>query len=149
MIRVFYTLLIMLGVSSCYKENPQPNEVKPIITYPYVTDSITDSIPTLKGTTWVLTGIRIGGIGNPTTVSDTLKFITNTTYKYNGNSSGYSLYYTGGGFNLSLKDTPWGYLSGTIYEYNLKNGDIQGLKFIDIIPGSTNQTNYYLWMNKI
>lgn len=149
MIKVIYILLVVLGVTSCYKENPQPNEEKPIITYPYVTDTITDSIPTLKGTTWALTGVRIGGIGNPTTISDTLKFITNTTYKYNGNSSGYSLYYTGGGFNLSLKGTPWGYLSGTIYEYNLKNGDIQGLKFIDITPGSSNQTNYFIWMNKI
>jgi hypothetical protein len=106
-------------------------------------------VSNIKGTTWVITGVRIGGIGNPTTTYDTLKFITNTVYKYNGNSSGYSLYYTGGGFNLSMKGTPWGYLSGTIYEYNLKNGDVQGLKFVDITPGSTNKTNYYIWMNKI
>lgn len=149
MMKLIYILLVVLGVSSCYKEDPQPKESKPIITYPYVTDTVTDSIPTLKGTTWVLTGVRIGGIGNPTTISDTLKFISNTSYKFNGYSSNYSLYYTGGGFNLSLKGTPWGYLSGTIYEYNLKNGDIQGLKFIDITPGSSNQTNYFLWMSKI
>jgi hypothetical protein len=149
MIRLIYILLVVLGVSSCYKETPQPKEPKPVIVYPYVTDTTMDSIPTFVGQTWVVTGVRIGGIGNPTTISDTLKFITNTVYKYNGNSSGYSLYYTGGGFNLSMKGTPWGYLSGTIYDYNLKNGVIQGLKFVDITPGSSNQTNYYVWMNKI
>jgi hypothetical protein len=59
------------------------------------------------------------------------------------------LYYTGGGFNMSINGTSWGNLSGTIYEYNLKIGKIEGLKFIDITPGSSNQTNYFLWMNKI
>jgi len=149
MIRLIYILLVVLGVSSCYKEDPQPKESKPIITYPYVTDTITDSIPTLKGTTWVLTGIRIGGIGSPVNVSDTLQFISNTSYKYNGYVSKYSLYYTGGGFNMTINGTSWGNLSGTIYEYNLKSGKIEGLKFIDITPGSSNQTNYFLWMNKI
>ena len=142
-------MLVVLGVSSCYKEDPQPKEPKPVIVYPYVTDTVTDSIPTLKGTTWVLTGVRIGGIGNPQTVSDTLQFITNTSYKYNGYSSKYSLYYTGGGFNMTINGTSWGNLSGTIYEYNLKSGKIEGLKFIDITPGSSNQTNYFLWMSKI
>ena len=149
MIRIGIILLMFLGVSSCYKENPQPKEEKPIIVYPYVTDSITDSIPTLAGQTWVVTGVRIGGIGNPTTTNDTLVFLNKTTYKYNGISSGYSLYYTGGGFNLSMKGTPWGYLSGTIYDYNLINGTIQGLKFTDITAGSTNNVNYYIWMDKI
>lgn len=149
MMKLIYILLVVLGVSSCYKEDPQPKEPKPVIVYPYVTDTVTDSIPTLKGTTWVLTGVRIGGIGNPQTVSDTLQFITNTSYKYNGYSSKYSLYYTGGGFNMTINGTSWGNLSGTIYEYNLKSGKIEGLKFIDITPGSSNQTNYFLWMSKI
>ena len=149
MMKLIYILLVVLGVSSCYKEDPQPKENKPIIVYPYVTDTVTDSIPTLKGSTWVLTGVRIGGIGNPQTVSDTLQFITNTSYKYNGYSSKYSLYYTGGGFNMTINGTSWGNLSGTIYEYNLKSGKIEGLKFIDITPGSSNQTNYFLWMSKI
>ena len=149
MMKLIYILLVVLGVSSCYKEDPQPKENKPIIVYPYVTDTVTDSIPTLKGTTWVLTGVRIGGIGNPQTVSDTLQFITNTSYKYNGYSSKYSLYYTGGGFNMTINGTSWGNLSGTIYEYNLKSGKIEGLKFIDITPGSSNQTNYLLWISKI
>ena len=149
MMKLIYILLVVLGVSSCYKEDPQPKESKPIITYPYVTDTITDSIPTLKGTTWILTGIRIGGIGSPVNVSDTLQFISNTSYKYNGYVSKYSLYYTGGGFNMTINGTPWGNLSGTIYEYNLKSGKIEGLKFVDITPGSSNQTNYFLWMKKV
>ena len=149
MIRLVYILLVSLGVSSCYKEDPQPKEPKPVIVYPYVTDTTTNNVPTFVGQTWVLTGVRIGGIGNPQTVSDTLQFITNTSYKYNGYSSKYSLYYTGGGFSFTINGTPWGNLSGTIYEYNLKSGKIEGLKFIDITPGSSNQTNYFLWMNKI
>ena len=139
----------MLGVTSCIKENPQPSEPPQVITYPHNNDTVQDSIPTLVGQTWVITGVRIGGIGNPNTNNDTLKFITNTTYKFNGYTSNYSLYYTGGGFNLSMNGTPWGYLSGTIYKYNLVSGDIQGLGFIDITPGSSNQTNYYLWMKKV
>lgn len=149
MIKVIYILLVVLGVTSCYKENPQPKESKPIITYPYVTDTTTNKVPTLVGQTWKLTGVRIGGIGNPNVVSDTLQFISNTSYKYNGFSSKYSLYYTGGGFNLTINGTPWGNLSGTIYEYNLVNGKIEGLKFTDITPGSSNTTSYYLWMSKI
>lgn len=147
--KILFGLLLILGVTSCIKENPQPSGPPPVITYPHNNDTIQDSIPTLVGQTWVITGVRIGGIGNPTTTYDTLKFITNTTYKFNGYSSNYSLYYTGGGFNLSINGTPWGYLSGTIYQYNLVSGDIQGLKFIDITPGTTNKTNYYIWMTKV
>ena len=45
--------------------------------------------------------------------------------------------------------TPWGNLSGTIYEGNLIYGSIIGMKFNDITFGSSNQTNYYLWMFRI
>jgi len=147
--KILIYILLMLGVTSCIKENPQPSVAPPVITYPHNNDTTQDSIPTLVGQTWVITGVRIGGIGNPNPNNDTLKFITNTTYKFNGYTSNYSLYYTGGGFNLSMNGTPWGYLSGTIYQYNLVSGDIQGLKFIDITPGTSNQTNYYLWMKKV
>jgi hypothetical protein len=149
MIRLVLILLVTLGVSSCYKENPQPKDPKPVITYPHTSDTTIQTIPTLVGTTWVMTGIRIGGIGNPSTIGDTLKFVTNKIYYYINDTTSYSLYYTGGGFNLTMNGTPWGNLSGTIYEYNLKNGDIQGLKFVDITVGSSNQTNYFIWMKKI
>ena len=147
--KILFGLLLILGVTSCIKENPHPSGPPPVIMYPHDNDTTQDSIPTLVGQTWVITGVRIGGIGNPTTTNDTLKFVTNTTYKFNGYVSNYSLYYTGGGFNLTMNGTPWGYLSGTIYVNNLVSGNIQGLKFIDITPGTTNKTNYYIWMNKV
>jgi len=147
--KIIIGLLIILGVTSCVKVVTKPSGPPPVITFPHDNDTVQDSIPTLVGQTWVITGVRIGGIGNPTKTNDTLKFINNTLYKFNGYSSNYSLFYTGGGFNLSMNGTPWGYLSGTIYQYNLVSGDIQGLKFVDITPGTTNKTSYYVWMKKI
>ena len=146
--KVFYILLVVMSITSCVKENPKPNEDKPIITYPNVTDTSTNSIPSLKGTSWVLIGVRIGELGTPITVSDTLEFTSNTSYKYNGRVSKYSLYYTGGGYNFTINGTPWGNLSGTLIECNIVDGFIMGIKFIDITPGSTNDTKYYLWMNR-
>ncbi len=140
----------MFGVVSCVKEDPKPTtDPKPIITYPHTSDTTIQTIPTLVGTTWVMTGIRIGGIGNPSTISDTLKFVTNKIYHYNQDTINYSLYYTGGGFNLTMNGTPWGNLSGTIFMNNLVNGEIMGLKFVDITTGSSNNVNYYVWMSKI
>jgi hypothetical protein len=48
-----------------------------------------------------------------------------------------------------LNYTPWGNLSGNINDYNITSGQIVGTRFVDISTGSSNTTEYYLWMNKI
>jgi hypothetical protein len=50
---------------------------------------------------------------------------------------------------LSLYETPWGNLSGSILSNNLTNGTILGTKFVDISVGSSNTPEYFLWMNRI
>lgn len=143
---VFYLILVVFGLMSCKKENiGPPNPPQPIIT-----DSLTmDSTLNLVGGTWIITGYRVGEIGPIITTNDTVVFNTISENTFNGDTTTYSLYPTASAFNLTLNGTPWGNLSGTIYTNNIVHGGIQGLKFMDITFGSSNQTNYYLWMFKI
>jgi hypothetical protein len=146
--RVFLFITLSLGILSCEKENIQPNE-PPLPPQPIITDSTgIDSTVNMVGQTWVITGYRVGEIGPIIATSDTLRFNTVNQYTYNGFESTYSFYGTASAFNLTINNTTWGNLSGTVYEGNITTGVIQGLKFTDITVGSGNQTNYYLWIGK-
>lgn len=147
MMKLIYIILVILGITSCYKENPLP--VRNKVTQITENDTVVELIPTLVGQKWIIKQIRIGEFGLMENVNDTLIFLTNKTYTYGGLKSNYSLYNTGNSFNLTINGTPWGYLSGTIYSNNLLTGTIKGSKFVDITPGSSNKTNYYIWMLKI
>jgi len=115
-----------------------------------VTDTtVIDTATNLIGETWVIDGYRVNGIGGVITISDTIVFNTINSYTFNGNTATYSFYTTASAYTLTMNYTPWGNLSGTIYEGNLINGVILGLKFTDITMGSSNQTDYYLWMHRI
>ena len=103
----------------------------------------------LIGQTWHIFYYRVGLMGNVMTADDTLVFLTSSTYTYNGYQTTYHLTTTGSGYNLSLYETPWGNLSGSILSNNITQGHILGTKFVDISVGSSNTTEYYLWMNKI
>ena len=148
-------LLLGLLMTSCYvQEIPNgPNENSNgnvIIVPPPNGNGITSQI--LVGQTWVITNYRIGQMGQILPKNDTLRFHTTPTtytYTYNNYQSTYSLYLTGSGYNLTLNYTPWGNLSGNINDYNITNGQIVGGRFVDISTGSSNTTEYFLWMNKI
>lgn len=134
---------------SCVKDNSQPSE-PPLPPQPIITNNgNVDSTANLVGQTWVITGYRIGGIGGIITTNDTLVFNTINSYTFDGNVAPYSFYSTSSAYSLTMNYTPWGNLTGTIYEGSLIYGTIQGLKFVDITMGSGNQTEYYLWMYKI
>jgi len=45
--------------------------------------------------------------------------------------------------------TPFGNLSGNINDNNIILGSILGARFVDISIGSSNTTEYYLWMEKL
>ena len=103
----------------------------------------------LVGQTWRIFYYRVGPMGQVMTTNDTLIFLTSSTYTFNGYQSTYYLTSTGSGYNLSLYETPWGNLSGSILSNNIVNGTILGTKFVDISTGSSNTTEYYLWMNRL
>jgi hypothetical protein len=103
----------------------------------------------LVGQTWKIFYYRVGLMGTVMSSNDTLIFLTSSTYTFNGYQSTYYLTSTGSGYNLSLYETPWGNLSGSILSNNITQGQILGIKFVDISTGSSNTTEYYLWMNKI
>jgi hypothetical protein len=139
------TLLVVLGLTSCTKEDiGPPNPPEPI-----VTDSTQiDTAYNLVGQVWVISQYRVGEFGNLIPLSDTIEFIDLNTYVYNGIEGPYSFYPTASAFNLTLNFTPFGNLSGAIYQGNLNMGVMNGLKFTDITMGSGNGTNYYFWMTR-
>lgn len=148
--KVLVLLLGLLMVSCYIEEVPNgPNENSgDIIIVPPPNGNGTVS-QNLVGQTWVVTNYRIGQMGQILPKNDTLRFLTPTTYKYNNYTTTYSLYLTGSGYNLTLNYTPWGNLSGNINDYNITNGQIVGGRFLDISTGSSNTTEYFLWMNKL
>lgn len=148
--KVLVLLLGLLMTSYYIEEVPNgPNENSgEIIIVPPPNGNGTVS-QNLVGQTWVVTNYRIGQMGQILPKNDTLRFLTPTTYKYNNYTTTYSLYLTGSGYNLTLNYTPWGNLSGNINDYNITNGQIVGGRFLDISTGSSNTTEYFLWMNKL
>ena len=144
--KYFFLLLLM---TSCYL--PESAEGPISNTRPILTNGNNSTVSTnnLVGQTWKITNYRVGELGQMIATSDMLQFTSNTSYKFNGNTSTYSLTITGSGYNLTLNETPWGNLSGSILTNNLTSGSIPGIPFTNIASGSSNTTKYYLWMIKL
>lgn len=144
--KYFFLLLLM---SSCYL--PETAEGPISNTRPILTNGNNSTVTSnnLVGQTWKITNYRVGEMGQMIATSDILQFTSNTSYKFNGSVSTYSLYVTGSGYNLTLNETPWGNLSGSVLTNNLTSGSIPGIPFTNIASGSSNTTKYYLWMIKL
>jgi len=145
-------LILLLSLfASCtvpeYAEGPISN-TGPIFTNGN-NSNVSSNIPNLVGQTWRVYLYRVGETSQPQTTSDTLEFITGTSYKFNGNQSTYGLNVTGSGYNLTMYETTWGNLSGSIMNINITSGSILGRPFTDISTGSSNTTKYYLWIEKL
>ena len=146
-------LILLLGLllGSCsippVHEGPIDN-TGPIVVIPPGNGGVITT-QSLVGQTWRIFYYRVGPMGTVMSSNDTLIFLTSSTYTFNGYQSTYYLTPTGSGYNLSLYETPWGNLSGSILSNNITNGTILGTKFVDISFGSSNTTEYYLWMNKL
>jgi hypothetical protein len=144
MMKSLVYLIGIVVVSSCAKQDiiPQePNPPTPIITNPVPTDNELS----LKGQTWVITKV-LNTDFSAELRSDTLVFINSDDYKFNGNLSKYKLYLTPTTYKLSLYDTPWGNFSGSLYNYNIVSGRVDGLDFYDI---DNTSRKIKLWMKKI
>jgi hypothetical protein len=140
----FIYLIGMVVVSSCVKQDitPQePNPPTPIITNP----TLVDSTVTIKNTTWVIGKVLNTDLSEEMR-SDTLKFITNTIYSFNGVQSTYGIYPTPTGYKLNLNNTPWGHIGCSLVEYNLTSGNILNKQFNDIF---TSENVIKIWMRKI
>jgi len=142
---LYIAFLIFFSLISCEKEPiGPPNPPEPIIS-----DTLEiDSTYNLTGQIWVISQYRVGQFGEIFPLNDTITFLDLNTYTYNGFESSYSFYPTASAYNLTLNYTPFGNLSGTIYQGNLNLGVMNGLKFTDITIGSSNQTEYYFWMTR-
>jgi hypothetical protein len=144
--KYFFLFLIM---TSCYLPGPAEGPIsntRPIL---QSVENGTNTATNLVGQTWKITNYRVGDLGQMIPTNDTLIFLTNTTYKFNGFSSTYSLTTTGSGYNLTLNETPWGNLSGSILSNNIISGNIPGIPFNNIATGSSNNTKYFLWIIKL
>ena len=141
-------LFIIFIITSCTKEEFEINQ--PLPPQPIITDSMyVDSVYTLSGQEWFITGYRVGEFGDIMTLNDTIYFQDNDTYSINGYESTYHLTETMSGMNLSLYSFIWGDMSGSVNMSMFTNGTIPGVPFKIITPGTTNNTNYYLWIIKI
>jgi hypothetical protein len=143
-----FILILSIFVSCTIPQNEEGpiSNTGPIIT-PGNGNTITPI--NLIGQTWRINHYRVGELGQMIPTNDILQFTSNTSYKFNGVNSTYNLTLTGSGYNLTLNETPWGNLSGSILSNNILSGNIPGIPFKNIATGSSNQTNYYLWIVKL
>lgn len=140
---LFYLLVGLLFLSSCSKQEITPQQ--PLDPQPIITDTTSiDTTFSLKNTTWVITKV-LNTDFNQELRSDTLVFLTDNTYTFNGVQSTYHLYLNNFGFTLTLNGTVWGYLSGVIYDYNLTQGIIENCQFKNYF---TNENIIKVWMYK-
>jgi hypothetical protein len=78
--------------------------------------------------------------------SDTLVFINTSDYTFNGYPSKYNLGVTPTTYKLSLYDTAWGNIGGSLFNYNIVSGKVDGLDFFDIFNSSR---KVKLWMVRL
>jgi len=136
--------IVGLVLLSCKKVEVKPQQ--PLAPQPIITDTIfVDTTITLKNTTWVITKVLNTNF-NEELRSDTLVFLTYNTYSFNGVQSTYNFYPNNLNYTLTLNNTPWGHISGGIYEYNITQGEIINCQFNNYFTG---QNVVKVWMIKI
>jgi hypothetical protein len=142
--RYFILSILSLVLLSCKKVELKPQE--PLPPQPIITDtSFVDSTVSLKNSTWVITKVLNTDM-NEDFRSDTLVFITNNVYSFNGVQSTYNLYPNNTGFTLTLNNTVWGHISGNVFEFNLTQGVIENCQFKNYFTG---QNVVKVWMYKL
>jgi hypothetical protein len=142
--RYFILSILTLVLLSCEKVEIKPQE--PLPPQPIITDTtFVDSTFSLKNTTWVITKVLNTDM-NEDFRSDTLVFISNNVYSFNGLQSTYNLYPNNTGFTLTLNNTVWGHISGNVFEFNLTQGVIENCQFKNYFTG---QNVVKVWMYKL
>jgi hypothetical protein len=106
---------------------------------------LVDSTLSLAGQTWVITKVLNTDMMYEDR-SDTLVFINTSDYTFNGYPSKYNLGVTPTTYKLSLYDTAWGNIGGSLFNYNIVSGKVDGLDFFDIFNSSR---KVKLWMVRL
>jgi hypothetical protein len=142
--RYFILSILGLVLLSCKKVEIKPQE--PLAPQPIITDTtFVDSTVSLKNTTWVITKVLNTDM-NEDFRSDTLVFISNNVYSFNGVQSTYNLYPNNTGFTLTLNNSVWGHISGNVFDFNLTQGVIENSQFKNYFTG---QNVVKVWMYKL
>jgi hypothetical protein len=142
-------IFLLLVILSCKKKEFESNPpLSPLSVGNDSTLTISDYY-NIKDQKWVLQGYKIGEFGAIIPRKDTLFFLSKLDYKFNQAVSSYNLTPALSTFTLTLNETFIGNITGTIYEYNLKYGIIEGLRFKDITISNNLNTGYYLWLKRI
>ena len=68
--------------------------------------------------------------------------------QFNGVDSNYAFYSSASVYVLTMYETPWGMLSGSVNAFSLESGEMVGLPFSNIAPGG-NGMQVYLWMRRL
>jgi hypothetical protein len=136
--------ILALSVMSCVKQEPKPQ--LPLPAQPIITDStIVNNGVSLVGQTWKVSRVLVTGFASEDR-QDTIVFLQKPNYTFNGDTNTYSLYSTPTGYKLNLNNTPWGHIGGTLVDYNISAGSIDGLDFVDIFNTSR---KVKLWMTRL
>ena len=142
--KLFVGILTLIMLGSCVKQEIVPQE--PIAPQPIITNpTLVDSTLSFAGQTWVITKVLNTDMVYENR-SDTLVFIDVDDYTFNGVQSKYGLNTTPTSFKLSLYDTAWGNIGGSLFNYNIVSGKVDGLDFFDIFNSSR---KVKLWITKI
>jgi len=142
--KYFILLILAFSFLSCKKVEIKPQE--PLGPQPIITDTtFVDSTVSLKNTTWVIKKVLNTNFDQEFR-SDTIVFLTNNVYTFNGNQSTYNFYPNNLNYTLTLNNTPWGHISAGIYEYNITQGEIINCQFNNYFTG---QNVVKVWMYKI
>lgn len=142
--KLFVSILAVIMLSSCVKEDIVPQE--PIAPQPIITNpTLVDSTLSFAGQTWVITKVLNTDMVYENR-SDTLVFIDADDYTFNGVPSKYGINATPTSYKLSLYDTVWGNIGGSLFNYNIVSGKVDGLDFFDIFNSSR---KVKLWMTKL
>ena len=142
--KYFILLILTFSFLSCKKVEIKPQE--PLGPQPIITDTtFVDSTVSLKNTTWVIKKVLNTNFDQEFR-SDTIVFLTNNIYTFNGNQSTYNFYPNNLNYTLTLNNTPWGHISGGIYDYNITQGEIINCQFNNYFTG---QNVIKVWMTKI
>ena len=129
---------------SCVKDTDFDTNISNYSEYTQIEQS--DSINySLDNTSWVITKIMYTDFMYEVR-NDTLFFDSIGNYTFNGTESNYNFYPNILNYKLELYNTPWGNLTGTIYDLNIETGKIEGVNFIDFF---NNSNVYRMWIYKI
>ena len=144
MMKTFLIFLVgVLFLSSCYKEEITPQQ--PIV-QPTITDStFVDTPVSIANTTWVVTKVLNTDMSYELR-SDTLVFTDSENYTFNGIPSKYGFNTTPTAYKLTLYNTPWGNIGGSLLNYNIDYGTIDGKDFYDIFDSNI---KVKLWVKKL